>query len=260
VTGIILPRGLICGYFDCSVFGDLKQSPLRERTLFEIEYFLEDGRITYSDGIAYPIRRGYVRIGSPGEHSYSLLPFKTKYVKFMAEGRLADMLCALPRYFRSHSPYETEKMLDDIISLSSNSDNDVLLAGRLMTFIAHVIEDSKNSLISGGHDAINAAKEYMDAHIDEPITLSSVAEAVNLSPNYLHTLFKTATGVTPRDFLTNRRLALCSELLRTTSLPLSEIAERCGFCNQQYMSLLFKKSLGTTPISYRKQTSRDYLV
>ena len=260
MNGLILPRELICGYFDCSVFGDLKQSPLRQRTLFEIEYYLEDGRITYSDGVAYPIRRGYIRVGSPGEYSYSLLPFKTKYVKFMAEGRLADSLDALPRYFRSHNPYETEKMLDGIISLSSNSDNDVLLAGRLMTFIAHVIEDSKNSLISGGHDAINAAKEYMDAHIDEPITLSSVAEAVNLSPNYLHTLFKNTTGKTPRDFLTSRRLTLCAELLRTTSLPLSEIAERSGFCNQQYMSLLFKKSLGITPISYRKKMSRDYLV
>ena len=261
MNGLTLPRDLICGYFDCSVFGDLKQSPVRTRTLFEIEYYLEDGRTTYSDGVPYPIKKSYIRVGSPGEQSYSMLPFKTKYVKFSAEGRLAQTLHALPRYFRSYRPFEIEKLFDDIISLSQTPHkDDIMLAGKLMTLISIIVNDSSVSRISDGHEAVTEAKNYMETHVREPITLSDVARAVNLSPNYLHTLFKSIEGITPRDFLTEKRLQTCAELLRTTSFPLSEIAERCGFCNQQYMSLLFKKRFDCSPLSYRKQTGRDYLV
>lgn len=260
MNNLSLPYGLICGYFDCSVFGDLKKSPVRTRTLYEIEFYLEDGRFTYTDGNAYQIKKGHIRIGSPGEITYSLLPFKTKYIRFSVDGILAETFRYLPRYFRSHRPYEIEKMLDEIISLQQSQKNNILLAGKLMIFISTVIEDSKTALISGVNESVLEAKSFIDTHVGESITLEDIAIAVNLSPNYLHTIFKKLVGTTPRDYLTEKRLNLACELLSTTSLPLSDIAERCGFCNQQYMSLLFKKRFLKTPIEYRKETDKDYLI
>ena len=78
---LLLPTNLLCGYFDCATFGQLSVSPKRICTIFEIEYYLEDAGNTYSDGVAYPIRRNWVRLCVPGEERYSELPFKTKYVK-----------------------------------------------------------------------------------------------------------------------------------------------------------------------------------
>ena len=88
---ITLPENIVCGYFDCSIFGNLRESPIRIRRLYEIEFYLEDGKLTYSDGVAYPIKKGCIRIGVPGESCNSILPFKTKYVKFSAEGELAAL-------------------------------------------------------------------------------------------------------------------------------------------------------------------------
>lgn len=259
---IILPENIICSYFDCSIFGDLKESPERVRTLYEIEYFLEDGRFTYTEGISYPIKKGYIRVGAPGEKCNSLLPFKTKYVKFSAEGKIGESLKSIPRYFKCHRPFETEKMLDELISLYQSDNRDgILLGGKLLVFISSVISDSKLSSASNTqNDAVQKAKKYIEEHISDPITLSDIAEAVNLSPNYFHSLFVSVEGITPREYLHEHRLSLACILLRTTSKSHSDIAEKCGFCNQQYMSLLFKKKYGISPKEYRKNSGRNYLI
>ena len=257
-----LPERIICGYFDCSIFGDLKESPKRVRTLYEIEYYLDDGRFTYTEGVAYPIKKGHIRIGVPGERCNSLLPFKTKYVKFSADGEIGNLLQNSPRYFKCHHPLETEKMLDELISLYQSENRDgILLSGKLLVFISSVISDSKQSSVSNTrNDAVQKAKKYIAEHISAPLTLLDIAKAVNLSPNYFHSLFVSIEGITPREYLNEQRLSLACELLRTTSNSHSDIAERCGFCNQQYMSLLFKKKKGISPKEYRKNSGRNYLI
>lgn len=255
-----LPRDIISGYFDCSLFGDLKRSPERVRTLYEVELYLEDGRYTYTDGVAYPIKKGHLRIGSPGEKTYSLLPFRTKYIRFSANGRLAEIFGSLPRYFRSRHPFELEVMMDEIISLQQSQKNDLMLVGKVMTLLATVVKESESSMIEGVSEAVLEAKSFINTHLSEPISLTDVASAVNLSPNYLHTVFKRSVGMTPRDYLTEKRLSLAAELLCTTSLPISEIAERCGFCNQQYLSGMFSKRFSLTPSAYRRKNVNDYLI
>ena len=85
-----------------------------------------------------------------------------------------------------------------------------------------------SSRIEGVSEAVLEAKSFINTHLSEPITLSDIADAVNLSPNYLHSVFKRLVGLTPRDYLTEKRLTLACELLSTTSASLSDIAERCG--------------------------------
>ena len=259
---LALPENIICGYFDCSIFGDLKESPERVRTLYEIEYFLEDGKFTYTEGVAYPIKKGYIRVGAPGERCNSLLPFKTKYVKFSVDGEIGELLKNSPHYFKCHHPFEIEKMLDELISLyQSKSRDDVLLYGKLMVFISLIVSDSKlSSLSQDKNDTVQRAKKYISEHISDSLTLLNIANAVNLSPNYFHSLFHGIENATPREYITEYRLSLACELLRTTSLSLSEIAEKCGFCNQQYLSLIFKKKYGISPKEYRKNSGRNYLI
>ncbi|MBE6689366.1 MAG: helix-turn-helix transcriptional regulator [Ruminococcaceae bacterium] len=259
---ITLPQNVICGYFDCSIFGDLKQSPERVRTLYEIEYYLEDGKLTYSDGVAYSIRKGYIRIGVPGERCNSLLPFKTKYVKFSATGELSERMQHVPKYFKCRHPIEVETLFDELISLQASHEFDsVMFSGKLLVLLATVISDSKNAP-SGSvkNDTVFKSKKYIEENIDKTVTLSDIAGFVNLSPNYFHTLFSDIEGITPREYITKYRLSLVCELLRTSSLSLSEISDRCGFCNQQYMSLLFKKSFGLSPRAYRRNSGKDYLI
>jgi len=77
-----LPENIICGYCNCTEFGSLTVSPERVATKYEIELYLEDGRSTFSDGVEYKIKKNFIRITRPGQRRYSLLPFRTAYIKF----------------------------------------------------------------------------------------------------------------------------------------------------------------------------------
>ena len=70
-----LPTNIICGYCDCSEFGNLKISPKRTTVKFEIEFYLEDSFSTFADEIEYPIKNHYIQIATPGQIRYSHLPF-----------------------------------------------------------------------------------------------------------------------------------------------------------------------------------------
>ena len=259
---LLLPTNLLCGYFDCTKFGALKLSPKRITTLFEIEYFLEDGANTYSDEIAYPIRRNWVRICTPGEERYSELPFKTKYVKFSAEGKLADLLRAAPPYFCIYRTYEALALLDEIIALSTASPaNEILLHGKLFNYIALILEESGRSqnVEAYKNKLTLRAQNFIHEHYSEPIRLSDIAKSVNLSPNYFHTLFTEVAGCTPHTYLERHRVEIAKKLLITTHLSLSEIAERCGFKTQQYLSSIFKAHLLVSPNELRRQHQSAYL-
>ena len=259
----LLPTNLTCGYFDCSSFASLKVSPKRFCTTFEIEYFLEDGKNTYSDGIAYPIRRNFVLICSPGEERYSELPFKTKYVKFAADGKLAEILKNAPRYFHVLRSLEANTLLDEIITLHTMQEWDELpLYGKLLTYISLLLDDANRSVRvdSYKNEIVVKAQEYMKAHYGESIRLCDIAGIVNLSPNYFHTIFSEARGQTPREYLEEYRVSVAKRLLLTTQLTLSEIAEQCGFHNQQYLTTVFKSHVGCSPAQFKRQHQSTYFV
>lgn len=260
---LILPTNLTCGYFDCSTFGSLKVSPKRKCATFEIEYFLEDGKNTYSDNVAYPIRRNWVLICAPGEERYSELPFKTKYVKFFAEGKLAEILSSSRKYFHVYRTFEAISLLDEIIThYTTKSWDEIFIQGKLLSYISLILGEADLSQTDDFYKRriIVTAQTYMKAHASESIKLSDIAKEVNLTPNYFHTLFSESCGITPREYLLEQRLIAAKKYLLTTQLSLSEIAERCGFKNQQYMSSVLKAEIGCTPLQFRLQHQNSYLV
>jgi two-component system response regulator YesN len=260
-TQLSLPTELTCGYFDSSSFGDLKVSPKRRCSLFEIEFFQEDGRNTYPDGVPVPIRRNHVLICHPGQERYSELPFKTKYVKFAVEGKLADVLRAAPRYFHVARSREATLLLDEIITLYTLQQwDEVLLYGKLLNYLSLILEEANRSegVDFYKNETVRKAREFIEGHFAEPIKLCHIAAAVNLSPNYFHTVFSEVCGITPREYLEEYRIKTAKQLLLTTHLPPDEIAELCGFQTQQYLTSVFRRKVGSTPARFRLRHRNAY--
>ncbi|MBV8293749.1 MAG: helix-turn-helix transcriptional regulator, partial [Mycobacterium sp.] len=69
-------------------------------------------------------------------------------------------------------------------------------------------------------------------------------------------LFKAATGDSPFQFVTRKRMERAKELLRKTRLPVSDIAERVGYQQPSHFSARFRSVLGCRPDAYRKSTGR----
>ncbi|GIP46885.1 hypothetical protein J53TS2_04760 [Paenibacillus sp. J53TS2] len=83
-------------------------------------------------------------------------------------------------------------------------------------------------------------------------SLQSVAQKVYMTPTYLSMLFRTNTGKTFIEHLTDIRIDKAKELLRTTHLKNYEVAEKVGYQDPRYFSQIFKKKVGVSPSEYRE--------
>lgn len=92
---------------------------------------------------------------------------------------------------------------------------------------------------------------YMDEHYMENLTARRIAEALHYSAAYLTALFRSETGLTMNEALTERRMRAAAELLRTTDLRVYEVAQRVGYADVKYFSQLFKRAYGMQPSEYR---------
>ncbi|WP_199616637.1 response regulator transcription factor [Paenibacillus alkalitolerans] len=113
------------------------------------------------------------------------------------------------------------------------------------------IDKSKPS--DSTHRLIRSSLEWIAEQYASPeLTLASIAEKYFVNPNYLSGLFKSETGLTFTQHLTNYRLEAAKQLLRETNLKIYEICEKAGYTDQAYFSRLFKAVEGMTPYEYRE--------
>jgi len=98
--------------------------------------------------------------------------------------------------------------------------------------------------------------EFIEENLEHDLTLAEIAEIAQLSPFHFARSFKQATGSTPIQFLTYRRIDLAKRLLVESELPIVEIGLRAGFKNQSHFTTLFRKLTAMTPKSYRNEHFR----
>ncbi|MEV0600460.1 helix-turn-helix transcriptional regulator [Streptomyces sp. NPDC050315] len=97
-----------------------------------------------------------------------------------------------------------------------------------------------------------AVRELLDARLAEPLPLADLAAAANLSVSQFARSFKARTGLPPHRYLMRLRVERAARLLRTTTVPISEVAARCGFSHQEHLTRVLRAQLGTTPGALRR--------
>ena len=110
----------------------------------------------------------------------------------------------------------------------------------------------KEQTESDGQNTVIACLEYIKNHYSEKVSLQAIADHVHLHPNYLCALFKEHTGKTVFEYLERFRLRHAARMLRSTNLPVSQIAESCGFNSISFFSRKYRALLGYSPLQYRK--------
>ena len=99
---------------------------------------------------------------------------------------------------------------------------------------------------------IRVARQYVQQHYHEPITLEQVCEATGFSVSYFSALFKKETGEGFVKYLTRVRISHAKELLQQTNLPVAEICARVGYNDIKHFTQMFKKETNLSPAQYRK--------
>ncbi|OMD41153.1 response regulator transcription factor [Paenibacillus odorifer] len=103
---------------------------------------------------------------------------------------------------------------------------------------------------------IERSIRYIQQNVEEEISRASVADYVGLNPAYLSRLFKKETGQNLIDFLISVKMNRTRELMDTTDMSVSAIAQQVGYSNFSHFTKMFRKQFDVNPQEYRKVTKR----
>lgn len=95
---------------------------------------------------------------------------------------------------------------------------------------------------------------YIHEHYAEDLRVQTLAAREHLSDSRYRELFRQTFGQSPGEYITRLRIFHACDLLRSTNLPVSRIAESCGYADTLYFSRIFRKKMGISPLGYRKST------
>ena len=99
---------------------------------------------------------------------------------------------------------------------------------------------------------LRRAMEHLAAHLADEPGIADLAHVVGLSPRHLSTLFRRSTGLSPHQWLVERRIDRARDMLRDRSLSMTEVALACGFASSQHFATTFRSRTGTTPSAFRR--------
>ncbi|MGC6588999.1 AraC family transcriptional regulator [Paenibacillus sp. Dod16] len=118
---------------------------------------------------------------------------------------------------------------------------------------------SSTQAVSGSHkpssllaaDAAHAIEEKLSSGLTEEISVTAVSKELNLSRSQCSKLFRQVYGISPRQYISRQKLTLAKELLVTTHLPMTAIADKLGFRSASHFSRQFRRWTGQSPTEYR---------
>jgi AraC-like DNA-binding protein len=104
--------------------------------------------------------------------------------------------------------------------------------------------------IGSEHKSVRLARDYIQSHFQDAISLHELASASHLSPFHLIRVFQRETGLPPHTYLTQARVERARALI-LRGQNLASVAAETGFADQSHLTRHFKRILGITPGQYR---------
>jgi AraC family transcriptional regulator len=98
--------------------------------------------------------------------------------------------------------------------------------------------------------------EMLHDQCESDLSLSTIADEVDVHPAHLSRTFRQHFGQTPGSYLRRIRIEVAANLLRNTPLSIAEVALRTGFSDQSHLTRSFARELNVSPGSYRRATAR----
>ena len=245
---------------------------------YEIDIYLGGQRDMYIDGTRYKITEGSTVFRKPGQlvesygdyNCYMLTLDFSKEINISQEKYMrhrtgdAQSICQdniledIPPVFYPYHKDELVAIIKKIESVSYPNIEHSDLAKQyvfefLLLLIADAVRHAREPLERSvaAKDYIKTACSYIKGNYNKEISVSHLAEMLNLNPNYMIRLFKNNLGITPGKYITELRLFYAKNMLLETDLSTKEIAFQCGFNSPAYFTKCFKAKYKKPPEQYR---------
>ncbi|MBR5539991.1 MAG: helix-turn-helix transcriptional regulator [Clostridia bacterium] len=164
------------------------------------------------------------------------------------------MLHCIPTFFYPTHIDELKEISQNIIRTFQCDKRAQILQNKLQQFLFLLLSDSFEnaaSQIKEKSSRIHTVTSYIAEHYAEKLDMDYLASLIHLDKCYFIRYFKKKTGMTPQQYLIQKRLQEAKALLSRIDLPVSEIAYIVGYSNVTYFVSSFKKHVGISPNQYR---------
>lgn len=210
--------------------------------------------------VKYPYDRYFLQL--PVQQTIELLdnpcliaPFQSHTTNACEKSLIPHILCA-NKTSRIIEPI-FERMLNICMLPDINSNCSELhmrsLLGLLFCELNQNYRDFFSTHQTSKNHIVNEARMYIDENYDQPISINALAKHYFVHPSYLSHLFTKEVGLSPRQYLTNLRLANARKLLISSEDTIQNIALKVGFSDVNNFIQCFRTKFGTTPKQYRKK-------
>lgn len=243
-----------------------------ERTGYHLHVILSGRGILSVNGITHPLHRGQMFVTKPGEQSWYRADEKDPWVycwmtfdgfkaeKYIESAGLKPGTNWRDCYADPMRYYGIVRNLLDHPEMSLA--NDLQRLSLLLSFISLAIESETKKQHLSRHDSEVTADTYVDKAMTyiqsnfSNIKIGDVARNIGINRSYLTKIFKQKTGISPQEYLMERKLSYACKLLMETDAQIQDIARRIGYDNLLTFSKIFKGRYGVSPKNYRLQNRR----
>lgn len=131
-----------------------------------------------------------------------------------------------------------------------NASNLELLQREMLRAFCSAVKKVKQESYSS---PIRRAADYISLHLNESLSLTEIAAAAQVTPNYLSHRFKEETGASVSEYIAENRCRKAAALLSSSQLPIQDISAYVGYPDSNYFVKVFKSVYHMTPSQYRKK-------
>lgn len=154
-----------------------------------------------------------------------------------------------PSVYEKDIYYKEYTDLNDHQTLARNYENQGIIFQLISRFLEHASFE-KEKLMHAPSPVMDSVS-YININLGSKIKVSQLAGMVNLNPDYFARLFHRHTGLSPVNYILQKRIERAQYLLITTQKKQDEIATLTGFLSTQYFAKVFKKMTCHTPGGYK---------
>jgi len=216
---------------------------------------IDGQRVTVGVGDTVFVRPGQRHSSDDESTNYELIE-----IKFTADSPAAALAVPeIPLLVRSHGDPELLTGLERLVEARMSEADPRGWLSRVRLVEVLMLLSGKH--LAGGRPThpptdlerrIAQAAQFIARNYSGSVTVRALADLVGLSPSHFSACYRRIMKVSPAEAVIQRRLQHACELLAETSLPVSDVAELCGFSSSQYLARLFSRRHGMSPSRYRQ--------
>lgn len=234
-----------------------------KHSYWELTYVDKGELLTTIDGVSYHLKQGDLIFYAPMQfHTQSTFEkISSSYltINFKMNFNHADLLCNKIFSLKRDSYFIVTKLIEELSNDNLYS-NDLSLC-YLKQLIIQMLRLNNSHFHSKPtthmqqtyeNELLNDILLYIDNNIYEKISVSTLCEHFCISTSMLHSLFRKNMNNTAKNYINELKLSKSKELIRNSTLTLSEISEMLGFSSIHYFSKKFKSYFNISPTEYSK--------